>query len=73
MSGGVLEIPAFVIAVAGIFTDTDLSYGFNGRFRWDVSTRSGTRRNTIGCLVQDAIGVKKWSRAKLKMAYWAAF
>ncbi|KAK4153496.1 prion-inhibition and propagation-domain-containing protein [Chaetomidium leptoderma] len=34
------------------------SYGFQ-RFRWDVSTRSGTGCNTIGCLVQDAIGVKK--------------
>jgi hypothetical protein len=28
-------------------------------FPWDVSTRSGTGRNTIGRLVQDAIGVKE--------------
>lgn len=34
------------------------SYGVQ-RYRWDVSTRSGTGRNTIGCLVQDALGFKK--------------
>ena len=41
--------------------DMESSFPFFGhdRFRWNVSTRSGTGRNTIGCLVRDAMGVNK--------------
>ncbi|KAL8370601.1 hypothetical protein RB595_000799 [Gaeumannomyces hyphopodioides] len=42
--------------------DTNPPYAPNApydRFRWDVSARSATRRNTIGSVIQDAIGVKK--------------